>query len=360
MILFPFLLLAPLLAQSKGLEWIGISQDNRAFVFKESGQRFVPWGFNYDHDRDGRLLEDYWENEWNTVEQDFREMKQLGANVVRVHLQLGKFMDKPSEPNQASLDRLTRLLGLAERLEIYLNVTGLGCYHKKDVPLWYDRLSEQERWNVQAQFWEAVAERCAKSPAIFCYDIMNESVVAGGKRTDWLGPAFAGKHFVQFITLEQGSRERPAIAVQWIKKLSSAIRKHDRRHLITVGLVSWSLEGKGLTSGFVPEKIVHDLDFISVHIYPEQSKLPEAMATLAGFSVGKPVVIEEIFPLKCSMDELGRFIEDSRKYAAGWIGFYWGKTPDECRASSEIADALTLGWLEFFKKATGRKFSSSQ
>jgi hypothetical protein len=360
MILMPFLLLAPFLSQSKGLEWVSVSQDNRAFVFKESGRRFVPWGFNYDHDRDGRLLEDYWDRQWDTIEQDFREMKQLGANVVRIHLQVGKFMEGQSEPNQAALDKLAQLVEVAEESQLYLDVTGLGCYHKKDVPPWYDQLSEQERWNVQAHFWEAIAQRCADSPAVFCYDLMNEPVVAGGKGTDWLGPAFAGKHFVQFIAIEQGSRDRPAIAVQWIKKLSAAVRKHDRRHLITVGLVSWSLEGKGLTSGFVPEKNIRDLDFISVHIYPEQSKLPEAMATLAGFSVGKPVVIEEMFPLNCSTDELGRFIEESKKYAAGWIGFYWGKTPQECRASGEIADALILGWLEFFQKKAGTKLSISQ
>ena len=31
------------------------------------------------------------------------------------------------------------------------------------------------------------------------------------------------------------------------------------------------------------------------------------------------------------------------------MGFYWGKTPAECRASNELADALTLGWLELFQ-----------
>ena len=29
-------------------------------VLADSGQRFVAWGFNYDHDDAGRLLEDYW------------------------------------------------------------------------------------------------------------------------------------------------------------------------------------------------------------------------------------------------------------------------------------------------------------
>lgn len=39
-----------------------------------------------------RLLEDYWAEEWETVAQDFREIRDLGANVVRIHLQLGRFM----------------------------------------------------------------------------------------------------------------------------------------------------------------------------------------------------------------------------------------------------------------------------
>jgi len=338
--------------QFQELQWVRVSEDKRSFVLEESGESFVPWGLNYDHDEKGRLLEDYWESEWDVVEQDFREMKQLGANVVRIHLQVGKFVKGPNEPNDASLNQLVRLVSLAEQLQLYLDITGLGCYHKKDVPQWYDKLPEQQRWDVQARFWGAIAQRCASSPAIFCYDLMNEPVVGGSrKRTDWLGPAFAGKHFVQFIALEQGSRGRVDIAVQWIIKLSEAIHKYDCRHLITVGLVPWSLERKGLTSGFVPEKVVEELDFISVHLYPEKSKLAEAMETLAGFSVGRPLVIEETFPLKCSPAELERFIEDSRRYACGWIGFYWGKTPEEYRGSNRIPDVLMQRWLEFFEKS---------
>src|SRR4051812_18617465 len=69
------------------LEWLRVSDDKTHFVGSTSGKRFVVWGFNYDRDDDGRLLEDYWEKEWGTVVEDFQEMKALGANVVRVHLQ---------------------------------------------------------------------------------------------------------------------------------------------------------------------------------------------------------------------------------------------------------------------------------
>jgi hypothetical protein len=95
---------------------------------------------------------------------------------------------------------------------------------------------------------------------------------------------------------------------------------------------------------------VDELDFLSVHLYPAKGKVDEALKTLAGFAVGKPVLIEETFPLKCPVEEFGRFIEKSKKHAGGWIGFYWGKPPDELRRSKTIPDALMLGWLEFFEK----------
>jgi len=74
------------------------------------------------------------------------------------------------------------------------------------------------------------------------------------------------------------------------------------------------------------------------------------LKTLAGFAVGKPVVIEEIFPLRCSVKELDQFIDGSKKHAAGWIGFYWGKPPEELRQSKQIRHALTLAWLEYFER----------
>ena len=102
-------------AQPATVPRVQVAQDNRSFVLHPSGRPFIPWGFNYDHDEKGRLLEDYWDKEWPKVEADFQEMKQLGANVVRIHLQVGKFMTGPDKPNEANLDRLGRLVALAEQ-----------------------------------------------------------------------------------------------------------------------------------------------------------------------------------------------------------------------------------------------------
>ncbi len=334
------------------LSWIRVTADHKGFVL-DNDQSFVPWGFNYDHDETGRLIEDYWNDEWPKVEEDFAEMKELGANVVRIHLQFGKFMESADKPDDAALKKLTDLVKLAEKTGLYLDLTGLGCYHKADVPAWYDELDEAGRWDAQAAFWEAVAKTCAGSPAVFCYDLMNEPVVPGGKRQDkdWLGPAFGDKHFVQVITLDQAERKRPDVAKAWIEQLVKAIRQHDQRHLVTVGMVDWSLDRPGLTSGFVPSEVAGPLDFLCIHLYPESGKYEEDMQTMAGFAaVGKPVVIEETFALKCSLEDFNNFLDGTKKDADGWIGFYWGKTPAELKEGKTFVDALLLAWLTNFQK----------
>jgi len=102
----------------------------------------------------------------------------------------------------------------------------------------------------------------------------------------------------------------------------------------------------------VPEKVAAPLDFLAVHIYPRHEKIADELDTLRGFAIGKPVIIEEMFPLHCSPEELGQLIEQSKakQLAAGWIGFYWGKTPDEYRRSGTIIDTITLSWLELFQQ----------
>ncbi len=331
---------------------VAVAKVGKGFVRASTGEPFRPWGFNYDHDPTGRLIEDYWADEWERVERDFVAMKRLGANVVRVHLQVGRFMKSPDVPDAANLARLGKLLDLAAREGLYLNLTGLGCYHKADVPAWYDRLGEAERWDAQARFWTAVAGACRGRSVVFCYDLMNEPLVPGGRRADggWLGAAFAGKHFVQFVTLDQKDRTRPDIARAWTKHLAAAVRAADPDGLVTVGLVDWSLDRPGLTSGFVPARVAPELDFVSVHLYPDAGKLDDALKTLEGFGVGKPVVVEETFPLRCSPAELGQFIDRAGPRVAGWVGFYWGQPPEELRRSREIKDALTLGWLELFER----------
>ena len=334
------------------LEHIRVSDDGSHFVGATSGKRFVVWGVNYDHDDSGRLLDEYWIDQWDTVVEDFREIKTLGANCVRIHLQVGKFMKSADQPDPKAQAQLARLVTLAERTELYLDVTGLACYHKANIPAWYDKLSEKKRWAVQAAFWEAVAKTCRNSPAIFCFDLMNEPILPGKKpATDWLAGEFGGKHFVQRLALDLQGRTREQIADAWVNTMVEAVRKSDKRHMITVGVIPWVFAFGGGKPLFYSPRISKRLDFASVHFYPKKGEVDKALKALKAYEIGKPLVIEEIFPLKCSNKELTEFIDKSSSHTDGWISFYWGTPAAQLRAKAKptIGDAITASWLDEFQ-----------
>ena len=340
---------------SRGGDAAPVRVEGRGFVDRASGRPFRAWGFNYDRDARGRLIEDYWADEWPRVEADFAAMKRLGANVVRVHLQFGRFVPEPGRPDVGQLDRLGRLLDLAERSGLLLDLTGLGSYHKADIPPWYDALDEAGRWEAQAVFWRAVAGRAARSPAVFCYDLMNEPVVPGDRQEagDWLGkgPGLAGKFYVQKITLDPAGRPRVEVARRWMARMRAAIRQFDPDRPITVGLVDWSLDRPGaLFSGITPEAAAAELDFVAVHLYPQAGKVDAALETLRAFQApGKPVVVEETFPLACTGEEFARFGDAVSDSSSGLIGFYWGQDRAELQRLKTIPAALTDAWLGYFE-----------
>jgi hypothetical protein len=261
-------------------------------------------------------------------------------------------MDSETKANAVSLYKLSQLLLLAERNGLYLDLTGLGCYDKTEVPEWYNNLSETKRWAVQTRFWEAIAETCRRSPAVFCYDLMNEPIVTEDKKIrDWTPGAFGNRYFVQRITLDFAGRTQTEIARSWVNQLTAAIRKHDPDHMITVGAIPWALTWPNAKPLFYSAGVSEKLDFVSLHFYPKAGEIQNALRALAVYDIGKPIVIEETFPLNCPMDQLEEFIDGSRRWATGWIGFYWGKTIPEYKDSEpSVANTLTMEWLEYFAK----------
>ncbi len=74
------------------------------------------------------------------------------------------------------------------------------------------------------------------------------------------------------------------------------------------------------------------------------------LAALEVYKTGKPLVIEEIFPLGAGVGETAEFIEAAREDVNGWISFYWGKKADEYTAEEGIKGALIGEWLRYFRK----------
>jgi hypothetical protein len=322
---------------------VRISPDNKGFIVGPAGEKFVPWGHNYASEG----LEGPPSRPWEKIESDFVELKKMGANVARIHLQFPRFMDGPDKPNAAALKRLNQLLELAQKHGLYLDLTGLACYRPQERAAWYDAMSDEDRWATQGRFWESVAATCAKCPAVFCYDLANEPVVAGQRKDGWYTGRLGGLDFLQRLSLDQRNRPLDEIALQWTRQMVAAIRKQDRTHLITIGMLpAW---------GVSPKAVGPELDFIAVHIYPETGKVDEAMRTLKRFDVGKPIVVEETFPLACGVPDLRQFLLRSRGLAAGWIGHYGLESPPELEALRQskkltLPQAMYLSWFDLFRE----------
>jgi lysophospholipase L1-like esterase len=331
------------------LKPVRVAKDGKGFVV--AGAPFVPWGFNYlgkfEH-----LAEEDWGADWAGVEADFRAMRKLGANVVRWHLQFETYMKGADEVDAAQLGRLKKLLDVAAANGLYLDLTGLSCYRLKRIPAWYDKLDEADRWKAQAKFWAAVAETCAAHPAVFCYDLMNEPVVTAPKADEhpWVGGELGGFHFVQRIANKPGDRDSKDIAEAWVKTLVAAIRAYDKETPVTVGVIPWAQVWPTAKPIFYSPQVIRHLDFVSVHFYPAAGKREKDLAALAVYDLGKPLVVEEIFPLSCSMDELDKFIDGARPRVNGWLSHYFGATPAEHRKGAKPEGKVVAEFLEYWQR----------
>lgn len=324
------------------MQRVEVAPDHKSFVLNPSGHRFVPWGHNYGSvDILHRLSKDK-----SRVERDFAEMKAAGTTVVRVHPEMPMLMLGPTQMNPRGIELLDELLQIAQNNGIYLDITGLACYPIKDRMPWYEALDEDGRWKAQEFFWENIARTCAKAPAVFCYCLVNEPAPSGTQSDGWYAGRMGDVEFCQRLTLNAGKRSSDEIFDQWTSRMVAAIRRQDPRRLITLGMLPFPNLYKSLSAR---------LDFVSPHLYPASGKVEQELALLKQFDWGKPIVIEETFPLSCGVDDERQFLLKSRGIAAGWIGHWPDQPPSrlaDLQKSGNITpgDAMWLGWVNLFKQ----------
>ena len=328
--------------RAAGMETVKISPDNQGFVLHPSGDRYIPWGHNYASvDIMERLA-----NDPARVEREFTEMKAVGTNVARIHPEMPRILAGPDKADPQALDQLRKLLKIAENSGIYLKITGLACYNIKDRMAWYDSLDEQDRWKAQAFFWETIAGTCAESPAVFAYDLANEPAAVGKRDDGWYMGRMGDVEFCQRLSLNLGQRNGDDIFREWTKRMTSAIRKHDQTHLITMGMLPFPGAYKAAAE---------QLDFVSPHLYPKTGKVDEEIELLKQFDWGKPIVIGETFPLSCGADDERDFLLKSRDFAHGWMGHWPDESPAELAelkraGKATIHNAIWLSWVELFQE----------
>jgi len=328
--------------RSTGMDFVKISPDKKGFALETSGERYIPWGHNYGSvDIMHRLAHDP-----ERVEREFADMKAAGTTVARVHPEMPALVRGPNQADPQAIDRLRRLLSIAEKSGIHLQITGLSCYKINSRMAWYDALDDEDRWKTQEFFWSTVAETCANSPAVFCYDLVNEPAAAGNRADGWYLGRMGDVEFCQRLTLDQPQRSGEDIFREWTGRMVAAIHKHDPKHLITIGMLPFPGAYKAAAE---------HLDFVSPHLYPKSMKVDAEIELLKQFDFGKPIVIGETFPLSCSADEEREFLLRSRGLAQGWIGHWPDQSPKQLTELKEqrkisIEQAIWLSWVELFRE----------
>src|SRR5262249_7940600 len=129
-------------------------------------------------------------------------------------------------------------------------------------------------------------------------------------------------------------------------RMIAAIKKHDQRHLITLGMLPFPGAYKAAAE---------QLDFVSPHLYPKSNKVDEEVELLKKFDFGTPIVIGETFPLSCSAPDEREFLMKSRGLAQGWIGHWPDWSPDklaELKTEGKISleQAIWLSWVDLFRE----------
>ena len=337
-----------------GMEIIGVAADGSTLIGIESGRPFIPFGMSFSSPRGGPLVEQRWEDGWDDVVADLRELKRMGATFTRVRLQFRPFIDPPSAghpngtPNEATFANLAKFTRLAAQTGLYLSFSGLRIQRDSNADDWYSNATQEERWSAQATYWAEIAKTVGTSPSVAWYDLMNEPVVPTEdipeEQPGWCHPngLLGGNCFTQFITRTPAG-DPMDIAQEWMNRLADAITAEGDFHLISIGNLSF-LSANGFAFpcigpfGEVPAD--DPRDFYSVHVYPR-------MRSVGGVSLGRPtiddwiqavkackpadrpMIIEEVSNFGVSATDVADFILGSWPEASGWSGHYYTRTPEQ-------------------------------
>lgn len=359
-----------------------------SFVGASTGRAFTPWGHNYNP-KVG-YTDDDWTDESTMREiiADFSELKQMGTNTLRITFQLNRFMLDPATPNPDAFARLNRLAVAAEKLGIYLDITGLGAHREADNNIpdtqpgvadaddWLSSPDEAMRWNAQAVFWEEAARTLKDRTSVLLFNLMNEMVTTNAN--GWCVSPDSDFCFVQAIarsldpdgpTGPLPARNARDLIRSWVEQMRSAIEvgegrlRTDPDHRITASNLL-----------FTYSQYTGDLDDVTLHhayVPHDDVSTPANEVTTYITNVkakkvaGKPMIIEEFFyslapsgPNGCplfdaacnyevSQASLEAAVYGTQPEANGWFGHATGHTLAEGHPNFMFA-----WWLQFFERNT--------
>lgn len=211
--------------------------------FYESGEAFQLKCINYYPGKSPWTA--MWENfDIQTIEQDFRKLKSIGFNSVRIFVPFETF-GKGTVDHQ-HLSNLNELLTVADQLSLKVIVTLFDFF------LGY----EVTEWTISDRHAEQVVKAVSHHPSLFAWDVKNEPDLDFDR---------LGKHQV----------------TSWLNFIIRRIKTFDPNHFVTIG---WSQPE-------VSTELADEQDFISFHFYRDPSELVNFLENHQ--TKGKPLFLGE-------------------------------------------------------------------
>ncbi len=331
----------------QGLEPLRVNASGDGFAGAVTGSAFEVWGGDLPYTADISAMVD-----------DFRDVRRMGANVIRLLLDTEDFVNAPAcsgcpaTVNAAAVDRLGEIVAAAGQVGLYLDITGLGITFRHSGQTWFDQIDgspagELLRRQAQETFWRAIAGELKPHNAVAFYDLMNEPTL-GAPATTWcFEPALPAaeacwaQNIVKNLTdPHDPARQRSALeaAESWILQMRDAIKvgAGDTRHPVSIGNI--------FCGGVFAEASKRHLDFYLLHEYPKDATLAQDIANTNGCKAsGKPLLIEETY-FTASDANLERYFAETAGATAGYLGHFIGGTPSQVDAWLDSHPSTEPGW----------------
>jgi len=316
-----------------GMDLVRVSPDGWGFV--DGGGSTVPWGCNYFDPFTGWAPRLWQQFDPDRVKAHFDAMRSIGVNVVRVFATLASALADARTPSAPGLSKIVAMLDIAAAHGIRVILSGPGTW--EGTPSWFhadgplECFVKEDLLNIQAAAWEGIAAACKGHPGLFSYELYNEPCIpwqptpalrelwtrwrtrnAPDAPPDLPSP----REPLCFDWSWDMQRFRAEFAEVYVHRMTDAIRRVDRAHLVTMGLHQKSAPFDWYPpdpwAAFDPHRLSPFLDYTSVHFYPHHVFHPniyrDPFAAEEGMietliharavsryvhAAGKPVVMEE-------------------------------------------------------------------
>jgi len=305
--------------------------------FREQGggASFTPWGCNYYDPATGWPPQIWTRFDPGRVRAHFTRIRAIGGNVIRVFASVARLLDSPTRVNRAGLAKMERMLALAEAAGLRVIWSGPGAW--EGTPPWwrestpYEGYARPDLVRAQATAWRGLAAAMRGHPALLAYELHNEPFApwqdSPALRAAWRrwrprhAPRAPATPPCPVPPLNQNwtpdfQRFRERLALDYVARMTAAIRAGDDTHLLTIGLHQKSAPFDWYPpdpyAAFNAHQLAPLLDYTSIHFYPHHLFHPslyrdpyESRAAMAETFLharavaryvrtpGQPVVMEE-------------------------------------------------------------------